>query len=327
MREENKDRITVFYPAKRVNIYDKQYNCLPSMLKVENFPPTLRPKKEEFLDFLCSKDCDILMAWYGGLAGTEHSSEELVQSLSEEDWNMIEKCCDKRIVGRSDITFLLIPLMQRGIPCYYGPNYSSLADELHTEETRKTTIEYLFKALHATEEYTIDFSESSISGNDTPWTIRPGIASGRLIGGNLDTIYEALENGVFKFNCESGDILFLEEVDPMYSWSKQKGIYGGMVQKLNKLKETGVFDKISGIIIGKSKKPQVFNLEINEDIVVVDNATEEWYLRAAFKSVIDRNIPILANISCSHTVPMITLPLHKKVMMDTSNAQIKVFPK
>lgn len=321
MREENRGCITVFYPAKRNNTDDEKYSGLPSMLKVENYPPTLRPKKEEFLDFLCSEDCDILMAWYGGLAGTEHSSEELIQSLSKADWEAIEKCCDKKIVGRSDITFLLIPLMQRGIPCYYGPNYSSLADEQHTEETRKTTIEYLFKALYEKEDYIIDFSEKSISGNDGPWIIRTGSARGRLIGGNLDTLNTALEHNVFEFNCEPGDILFLEEVDP---WYLEADIPESIFYKLKRLKNIGLFDKIGGIIIGKSKTPLVWDSKIGISGESVKNAAEEKYLRAALERVIDRDIPILANISCSHTVPMITLPLYKKVVLDANRAHIKV---
>lgn len=71
--------------------------------------------------------------------------------------------------------------------------------------------------------------------------MQSSIAKGRLIGGNLNTI-----NGImpspYMPEFQKGDILFLEDTEKFAAHSEH---YFSM------LKICGVFDKVSGIFLGK----------------------------------------------------------------------------
>jgi len=331
----------VFYPARSYKSTCDEIKCdLQSYLKVKNFPqPELsqQSKKDEFLSLIKDATIDVMMAWYGGQVENGNvagSSLELVQSLSELDWYQIANS-KMKIVGRSDITFLLCRLMQYGVSCYYGPNYSSLSDDFKgdvsislAKKNIEITKKYLELALTSDEKYVIDFKADDIACGSEPWIFNKGQCTGRLIGGNLDTLAQMLQGCdevVFCFGAE--DVLLIESIDPKYSWNKGKGIHGDFCEKLNILKKSGVFDCVGGIILGKSKEPRVFDTDKGYFFDQVSNEIEKEYLYAAIEKYVHRDIPVLANISCSHTSPMVTLPLERTVMLDADKATLTIFSK
>lgn len=326
MNNLKKYNMAVFYPTRRDNLHEKEYISLPQILKAENFPPEETTKYEEFMHLMHNSSYDLLIAWYGGAIDNGYSCFDLAQCLSADDWLRLEKCKDKKIIGRSDITYLLTPLAQHGFRCFYGPNYSSLAEVEHDVNTRKTTLDYLYRAISSVKPYTIDFADSAIARKDTPWTIKAGLARGRLIGGNLDTIFQMVQKAPHFFQFNPGDILLLEDIQSLYNFNKKDGIHGLALNKLMIIKETGIFDVISGLLIGKTKIPLVYDADKELYHEPVKNEDELFYLKRILLSIIERNIPILANVSCSHTVPMITLPLYREILLDSISAKVTVYP-
>ncbi len=80
------------------------------------------------------------------------------------------------------------------------------------------------------------------------------------------------------------------------------------------LKITGVFDKIGGIILGKHE--------------LFDNKESARKHYEVLKEVIGHtNIPILAEFDCSHTHPMLTMPIGLKVKLDADKQKVEILEK
>lgn len=332
--------IAVFAPAKREKFEEYNLEDLKEILPcVDRIPnPTnyqessnmFETKREEFLSLMKSNEYNVLMAWFGGQIKVETdlsgSSLELVRNLSDDDWKAIENSTIK-VVGRSDITFLLSNLMKYGVSCYYGPNAQSLLED---KEKNEKTIEYLFRALEANETYTIDFNDPKIACESKPWIFRGGKAEGRLIGGNLDTLAQMLkEYDKTGFSFQKGDILLIESNDPKYFMSPDNK-KSGIIDSYRTLVEFGIFDHVGGVIIGKSRKPMIQDFYSSQTPMIYfeerPTELEREYLWNVVRNLIPRDIPILANVPCSHTSPMITLPLGRTIALDADNARITVYP-
>lgn len=332
--------IAIFAPARRDNFKVDNIAELKEILPcVDRIPnPTnyqessnmFETKREEFLSLVKSKEYNVLMAWYGGQIKGETdlsgSSLELVRNLSDDDWKTIENSTVK-VVGRSDVTFLLSNLMQHGISCYYGPNAAAILDD---KEKREVTKEYLFRALESNEAYTIDFNDPKIACESKPWIFHGGKAEGRLIGGNLDTLAQMLkEYDKTGFSFQKGDILLIESNDPKYFMSPDNK-KSGIIDSYRTLVEFGIFDHVGGVIIGKSRKPMIQDFYSSQTPMIYfeerPTELEREYLWNVVRNLIPRDIPILANVPCSHTSPMITLPLGRTIALDADNARITVYP-
>ena len=115
--------------------------------------------------------------------------------------------------------------------------------------------------------------------------------------------------------------------DPFYYIIDDTTIKGMTHDCFRELKKARVFDYISGLIIGKSSEPRADYPEKNIPLKSIDGATEKEFLRLFIQEFDVHDIPILANVPCSHTSPMITLPLGRTIALDADNARITVYPK
>lgn len=97
-----------------------------------------------------------------------------------------------------------------------------------------------------------------------------------------------------------GDILFIEDA--------KKDAYT-IERSFSLLKLAGVFDKVSGIILGKHEK---FD----------DNGTGRKPYEILLEVIGDTSIPILAEFDCCHTHPMLTIPIGCEVLLDATNKKI-----
>jgi len=150
------------------------------------------------------------------------------QILDLIDYKLIAKN-PKPILGYSDNTHLILAINSKtGLTTYHGPNLSNFS------KTDKQSQDQLIDTL--TQEKTIDLSsEYKI--------IKPGKASGALIGGNLFVI-NALSKTEFSPDYKN-KILFWEEIDENLN---------AVEYQLHQLHLSGVLEKISGIIIGHIHK-------------------------------------------------------------------------
>jgi muramoyltetrapeptide carboxypeptidase LdcA involved in peptidoglycan recycling len=84
-----------------------------------------------------------------------------------------------------------------------------------------------------------------------------------------------------------------------------------LITSFSFLKCNGIFEKIGGLILGKYEK--------------FDDKNSNLKPYDVLKELIgnDKNrIPILANVDCSHTHPMFTMPIGSKITLDAACQKI-----
>ena len=222
----------------------------------------------------------------------------------------------KPIIGYSDVTAILLAIYAKtGISTYYGPALVASFGEMEpfVSETYKYFEDILMKDItfpHElkkpdiwTEEY-IQWEDQDRSkiGSTNEWiTVYKGIARGRVIGGNLDTM-TGIWGSEYMPEIQQGDILFIE--DSLKDAATVE-------RSFSLLKLSGVFDKVSGIILGKH--------ELFDDC----NTGRKPY-EILLEVLGDKQIPFLADFDCCHTHPMITLPIGCKIELDATNKKISI---
>lgn len=130
----------------------------------------------------------------------------------------------KWLIGFSDITVFHHRLYNLGVQCIHGTM------SLNFEKNSPETFETLLAALTG-QTYRI---ESPINSKN-----KPGIASGKLIGGNLSIVYSLIGTDD-AYDFENG-ILFLEDLAEHY-YHLDRMFFA--------LKKCGALDKIKGLVIG-----------------------------------------------------------------------------
>lgn len=303
---------SIFYPSTSYKDYpltpEREEKCAP-YFEMNNVPPAGKAKYDEFMELINHSPDDVLIAWRGGQPEKQdfsRSAIELINQLTNEDYTKIAKS-RKKIVGLSDVSFLLSSLVANGIPCYYGPNmYSGFMDS--SEDQIKTMYDHLQKALNDSD-YSIDFLSAALctKGNE-PWVFSYGEVTGRISGGNIDTITRMIDMGK-ETGIKEGDILFLEENDPWYNdVSAEEEFY--IHNKIKKI--ISHTPKIKALIFGRSNNPMFFQEDMDEKV----------YVEKIVNSLNLPQVPIIANVACGHAHPSVTIPLGVEMCLDTYSQKL-----
>lgn len=311
-------KIAVFYPSssyKEYPLHSEDLFSLKRLFNIDNIPPKSTSKYAEFMDLISKDPNSVLIAWRGGIVENEstcRSSIELTNNLNEDDYGVI-KNSHKSIVGLSDVSYLLCSLLNHNISCFYGPNFYSGFYE-STEKERIVMYNYLEKALQSKDFFVDLLSPDLNPNNNIPWTFSKGVCVGRVAGGNIDTI---LKMNFSATGIKNGDIVFLEENDPLYNIENinESTIYKAIVSIISNV-------TINGLIIGRSKTPKIYDPRKNLFFDEVKNSHERHYLELVLKEFNLYKIPIIANVACGHIHPSFTLPLGKEMCLDTVNCKI-----
>lgn len=216
----------------------------------------------------------------------------------------------KIIIGYSDVTAILLAIYaQTGIKTFYGPAMVASFGEM--EPFVGMTYSYFKDLLVApkplpyevstpeywTEEFidwhTQDRSKTPVKNQLL--TVSKGSATGRLIGGNLNTM-QGIWGTQYMPDIQVGDILLIED--------SLKDI-AAIERSFSLLKLSGVFDKIGGLILGKH--------ELFKDL-----GTGRKPYEVLMEVIGKANFPILAEFDCCHTHPMVTLPIGATVTLDAT---------
>lgn len=134
----------------------------------------------------------------------------------------------KPLVGYSDVTFLHAAFhAELGWTTFHGPNLMDMADDVATARR-------LLEAIEGRRDFVFHFSQDQV--------LKPGIASGRLLGGNLTCLVHLM--GTPYFPHLAGSLLVLEDCnEKLYRLDRC----------INQLKLGGVFDGLAGMILGRFK--------------------------------------------------------------------------
>jgi muramoyltetrapeptide carboxypeptidase len=182
----------------------------------------------------------------------------------------------KAFVGYSDITVLHIWLERlAGLRAFHGPTVDDLIPS-----ARDVTTSSLLTALTTPR-------PSTRMGRDLARAVRPGRASGRLVGGNLALVQQTIGT---PYEIDTTDaILFLEEVrDPM----------SFVDERLVQLRATGLLSKVRGIVFGH---------------LSLDRSEEDEFEDFVLDLVADLGVPVLMDFPAGHDNPNLTLPLGTEV--------------
>lgn len=188
----------------------------------------------------------------------------------------------KRLVGFSDLTCLLTAMLAKAnIVGFHGPMVATLP------KSDQASIDSFLASLSAETPPPFHLPEVEV--------VRPGKATGHLLGGNLATLAHMVGT---QFELLWDDaIIFLEDVgEAPYRIDRL----------LTHLKEAGRFDDIAGLILGSFD-------QCGDYEPIVDRAVELLH---------DRNIPIWSAFPVGHGSSNRALPLGMKVHMDSSTKSI-----
>jgi muramoyltetrapeptide carboxypeptidase len=268
---------------------------------------SIRERAEELNRLIRNPEIKCIMATIGGM-----NSNSILPYIDYEEL----KRNPKIIIGYSDVTAILLAIYAKTkINTYYGPALVSSFGEY--PPFVDCTYQYLKELLIDQTEFPYTLNTPSFWTDESiDWetqdrskeqkqnqlvTVNGGRTQGRLIGGNLDTM-QGIWGSEYMPIIKDGDIFFIED------GSKDPGT---IERSFSLLKLNGVFDKVSGIILGKH---QMFN----------DWKTGRKPYEILLEVLGDTNLPFIADFDCCHTHPMLTLPIGCEVELDATNKKITI---
>ncbi|WP_322614970.1 LD-carboxypeptidase [Pseudomonas sp. BIC9C] len=194
----------------------------------------------------------------------------------------------KPFIGYSDITALHLAISRyAGFVTFHGPmlNADLLGDK------QKPTEPSFFNMLRG------QVKAGCVLAHPVAYplsTIEPGIAHGRLLGGNLSMI-AATMGTPYEIDAEDV-ILFVEDInEPLYRIDRL----------LTHLRLAGTLGKLRGVLVG--------------DVAGVEVPALERLLKQTFEPL---RIPVLSGWRSGHCDPNLTLPMGALVRLDAGNKEL-----
>ncbi len=201
----------------------------------------------------------------------------------------------KVFIGFSDITGLLNAITERtGLVTFHGPMLINFA-----RQSNDFTMTHMQQLLQGD----LPISISGPSGC-LAQSLRSGMASGKLCGGNLCLVVERLGT---RFEIDTRDkILLLEDLD--------EKIYA-IDRMMNHLKNSGSLEHIKGLIVGEMCKISDTEIPFGQSIeeVMISNCQEY-------------DFPIISNFPAGHGEYIATLPIGQTVTVkaDEHSASVEI---
>jgi len=268
---------------------------------------TVAQRAEELNALIRDPDIRCIMAASGGFV-----SNSILPYIDYE-----ALCRDpKIIVGYSDVTAVLLAVYAKtGLVPFYGPNlisvfgeampYSEISYGYFREIVSGTAAfphDYKMPAEWTEDSVGLEENDVQCTAINNQWICaRKGSVQGRLIGGNLDTLY-GIWGSEYMPEIRKGDILFLEE---------NRGTPEKTERAFSHLELCGIFEKIGGLILGKSAdyRPGKDGGKFHEPAMEILNRYD---------------FPILAEFDCAHTKPMHTLPIGSEVLLNAGEKSLSL---
>lgn len=197
----------------------------------------------------------------------------------------------KIIMGFSDITALLNAITYKtGLVTFHGPGGNSTWNAY--------SVNYVHRLLKDAENVLF----KNTSSDAAILTYSSGTVKGTCFGGNLSVLCGMIGSGYLP--DWDGKILFLEDVgEEPYRIDRM----------LTQLKLTGVFDRISGLILGNFRK------------CIAENPARSFTLEEVFEQHFkDTNFPVFYGAQIGHVRDKFTLPIGIDVQIDADAGTIQL---
>lgn len=276
---------------------------------------TIDERVDAFHEAIMDTSIDVIMSFWGGF-----QTHQLLEFL---DYDKILKT-NKFIIGYSDLSSLLVAIFcKTGLVTYLGPAvvtfskpcvpdytkhfFMSLIDNFKQYKNFNDS-NYLKEIFHAEQisinRYWQEPEREMIFQKSSGWKCyRHGIASGRIIAGNLGTLMLIYGTEFFPYQALKNAILFIEEDEN----EKPETID----RYFTELRHRGAFKLISGLVIGRFSE-KIFHDDDNFEMILHD-------------ALRDYNFPVFHDVDFGHTDPMFTLPIGGFATLNTKEKQIIIF--
>ncbi len=268
---------------------------------------TPQERANEFMELIKDDSVHALISTIGGM-----NSSSMIPYL---DFDLIRKK-RKIICGFSDVTSLHLSILKySGLKTLYGPAIMTWFGEYPDgiEESVESFLDACTRTDNSPKEllpftrwsnHLRDWSNGDWKSIPRKWkknegwtVLQTGSVTAEVVVANLNTLMSSA--GTPYFPEIEGKILLLEEMDA--PWSKEE-------RSFRQLQLMGVFDKISGLIIGKPEMPNNEGATFSLDELIAE-------------IVGDRSYPIISNFDCSHTVPMHTIGERALTQLTVTNSE------
>lgn len=282
---------------------------------IKNHP---EKRAEDLLMAFRDPDIDMILCAIGG-----DDTYRLLPYLFDHD-ELAKAVSNKVFLGFSDTTINHLMLHKVGLPTFYGqaflPDLCEIGPEM-LPYTRKY-FEELITTGHIREITPSDlwyeerkaFSEDQV-GTTTPAHENkgfellqgPAVFHGKILGGCIDTLYDIFNGeryGDMPDLCQKyhlfpdaedwrGRILLLESSEEKPAPEKYR-------QSLEYLKDLGLFDVISGVLVGKP----------------MDETYMEEYKQLLVEVIDQPDLPIVFNVNIGHAMPRCIIPFGVDATVD-----------
>ena len=311
---------------RRLNEMGLVVKFMPNALKgVEYIEAHPEKRAEDLLAALKDPGIDMILCAIGGddtyrLAPYLFDSDELAKASN-----------DKIFLGFSDTTLNHFMLHKVGMKSFYGqaflPDICELSPDMlpytrqFFEELIKTgRINMIFPSHFWYEQRTSFGPDQRFKSlpmyEDKGFHLIQGPSrfSGKILGGCIDSMYDMFDGERYQdmpVICEKnhlfpdtedwrGRILLLES-------SEEKMLPEKYRKALEYLKERGVFNAVSGVLVGKP----------------MDGAFEEEYKELLVEVIDDPQLPVLCNINIGHALPHCIMPFGVDCEVDADRQIIR----
>ena len=237
----------------------------------------------------------------------------------------------KIFLGFSDTTMNHFMLHKLGIKTFYGQSFFADLCELDTDMlpyTKKYFLELISTGkiekiepsnvwYEERKDYSVDaIGTKRVMHDDNGFMLLQGNAvfSGKILGGCIESIYD-----IFDSSCHSDSVELCQKYQlfpKLDDWkdkillietaegSSAPDEYKKMIEAL---KKTGIFDVLSGVIVGKP----------------IDNIYAEEYKQILIEVIDNPNLPIVFNINVGHATPRAIIPFGVKATIDIGRQVIE----
>jgi muramoyltetrapeptide carboxypeptidase len=223
------------------------------------------------------------------------------QLLDRIDYDLIRRN-PKIFLGFSDITALHLAIHKRaGLVTFHGPNVASGFSNYTQQHFRRALFETtpIGKVTNPPE-------TNELRPNHSLRAIRPGTASGPLVGGNLSLVVATMGT---PYEIETrGKILFIEDVgEEAYSIDRM----------LTQLRLAGKFEQAAGVIFGECAGCGPGDFQ--------PSMASPYSLGETLDNILSQlKIPVLNGLTIGHTTDQLTLPLGVMATLDADNGTLEI---
>ena len=281
-------------------------------------------RAEDLLQAFSDAEIDMILCAIGG-----DDTYRLLPYLFENE--ELQKVVKKKIfLGFSDSTMNHFMLYKTGLNTFYGQSFLSDICELGKEmlpytkkyfeelittgrikEITPSDVWYEGRSNYDKDQLGVELTAKPNNGYELLQGIP--VFHGKILGGCVDTIFDIFDGERYANSPElcsryelfpskkdwEGKILLLET-------SEEKMLPDKLKKVLLKLKETGIFEVVHGVLVGKP----------------MDEAYYEEYKEILIETIDNPTLPIVYNVNIGHALPRCIIPFGVEATVDVEKQKI-----